>query len=252
MTTPVVLTSVQTDRAKSDLNADPKPPMRFIEKLAIVDVQFNARFVLESAMTKELFALAQGLGLDMFNRFKSNPTAGQTIPFTSTTQLGQAVLSGSDIKQVHKNVMKELDVLLQAQFQTGRVNINSLQATVKGKMQGNRDTLTNPNGIKTSPVVDINLLAAPLQAVIGRAFGGGTITVAAFDADQVTYGVTLKYELIDHFGVDNSDVLPPLPHGSAGQKSFWVLQHRHTPGFMPFVTQVFFSFRESNKWVPRK
>lgn len=250
---PVVLTAVTTDRNKSDLNASdpPQPALTPLQRAALLEVQFLPQFLLENSMKSELGLLAGGLGLDMFNTFKANTQAGREVIFTNASQLGQVVLNGSDIRQVHADVMKELDKLLQAQFQTGRVNINSLHALIPGKMQGNRDTFTNPVGIKTSPVVDIKKSAVALQAVIGQAFGGGTIRVTSFDADQATYGVTLNYELIDHFGVDNSDVLGPLPHGSQGQKSFWILQHRHKPGFNPFVTKVVYNFRESGRWAER-
>ncbi|HAO33410.1 MAG TPA: hypothetical protein DCQ84_10715, partial [Candidatus Competibacteraceae bacterium] len=80
----------------------------------------------------------------------------------------------------------------------------------------------------------------PLQAVIGGSFQGGQVALKEFSADSAkkTYKATLEYTLIDHFGVDNNDVLPPPPHGSPGQIAFWLLQHRYHPGHYPYLTTV--------------
>jgi hypothetical protein len=76
--------------------------------------------------------------------------------------------------------------------------------------------------------------------------------VTSFTADQASYEANLHYELIDHFGVDNSDLIFDGFHGTAGQKAFWLLQHRHGPGHKPFITTVKFDFQVSGRWAFRK
>ena len=44
--------------------------------------------------------------------------------------------------------------------------------------------------------------------------------------------------MIDHFDIDNGDVLLPPPHGSPGQIAFWILQQIRRPGHVPYVATV--------------
>lgn len=256
---PMILIAIFDDPNKSDLNAanPPVPSLTSRERgeLNFTGIPALGTFALESLMQAELFGTAQGLGNEMFNRFKSNPVAGASIVFRGSSELGQAVSRDSDFTvAVHDKIRLEFDAFIKAQAATGRINVNALQATTNGKMPGSdtRLTLTNPSGIKTPPIVRNGLngpggLAGPaLLAVIGGAFQGGVAAVAAFSVNRTppqSYSATLVYTLTDHFGVDNSDVVFDGFHGTPGQKAFWVLQHQHHPGHNPFVTTVVFEIQ---------
>jgi hypothetical protein len=52
-----------------------------------------------------------------------------------------------------------------------------------------------------------------------------------------TFTATLRFEICDDFGVDDTDLDPTTGHGSPGLFSFWVLQHERA-GQQPFVNFV--------------
>lgn len=54
------------------------------------------------------------------------------------------------------------------------------------------------------------------------------------------YSGNLRYELRDHFGVDDEDceVRARGIHGTPGQVAMWVLQHHASTGHRPFIDQV--------------
>jgi hypothetical protein len=54
------------------------------------------------------------------------------------------------------------------------------------------------------------------------------------------YSGILYYQLIDHFGVDDSDLdVDTHGRGSDSQVAFWVLQReRHNPGHMPYRVKI--------------
>jgi len=243
-TNPMILTAIFDDPNKSDLNADnpPRPRLTPRELNAVNSIGGLGTSALELLMRAELFVTAQGLGIEMFDRFKRNTVAGASITFDSKSNLGNEVITESDfVIAVHDKVRLEFDALIKAQFAKGRVNVNALQAKTSGRMvdSDTRLTLTNPAGVKTSPIVGTNSTLA-LLAVIGGRFQGGVVAVTAFSANTtlLSYEAKLVYTLTDHFGVDNSDVVFDGFHGTNGQKAFWLLQHQPPPGHKPFVTTV--------------
>ena len=229
-------------REKNDLNATdpPMPPLTASEDRMVKTLAGRTSLELEALMAGELFFLAGLLGVEMFNLFKNNPAAGRRIEFRAGSKLTKAVEATVSFESVHQKVHEEFNDLIKQQFFVRFVDPSRLEATKIGKGKFGRTLLFNPNGIKTSVDIAIPPTNIPLQAVIGGSFQGGQVALKEFSADSAkkTYKATLEYTLIDHFGVDNSDVLPPPPHGSPGQIAFWLLQHRHHPGHYPYLTTV--------------
>ena len=97
--------------------------------------------------------------------------------------------------------------------------------------------LANPNGVKDAPSVGFKFTSEPrLVALIGS-FQSATVILKSFEVDLSTFNfrATLHYGLVDHFGVDNSDVIFDFKgHGTSGQVAFWLLQHEARPGHIPY------------------
>ena len=239
---PMVLIKTFDNRNKSDLNSEdpPAPPLTFSEKLAILPFKFTPTIVLEGLMRSELFTFAQGLGVKMFELFKQNTNKDAAMLFPPQPLLAAKVEATAVFQKAHNAVRKEFEDAIKKQFASGKVDVNLLEAKTEGKGLFGRRQMMNPDGIKTSLDLAIPFTEVNLQAVIGGSFQGGQAALKAFSANAATatYTATLQYIMLDHFGVDNGDVVGPLPHGSPGQIAFWILQHRHRPGFMPYTTTV--------------
>jgi hypothetical protein len=253
-TPPLILIAIFDNPLKSDLDAadPPATPLTLREQLAIAGMDLLPTLVLEASMSGELALMAQSLGLEMFNHFVSNTTAGGPILFGTSTALSIKVAGTKGFEGLHDKIKVEFDGLLKAQFAAGKVDVRALEATTAGTASGGRRKLTNPAGIKTDPIVAFAKTELALHAVIGGQFQGGVVTVTAFTADATaaTYKATLQYKLLDHFGVDNSDVVFDGFHGTPGQKAFWVLQHQRHPGHNPYVTTVLIEREVSGSLTP--
>jgi hypothetical protein len=229
-------------KEKNDLNATnpPIPALSFLESVAVTAFLGRDRETLQAFMSAELQFFAGSIGMECFRRFVNNPKACDPSVFATTSDLSNKVEALDVFKKASAAVTAELDAALKKQAATGVLDVNLLEANTETKGKFGRPQRTNPNGIKTSVDLEISKLEVTLQAVIGGSFQGGKVSLMDFVANPVTmtYSATLQYTLIDHFGVDNGDVLPPPPHGSPGQISFWVLQHHHHPGHNPYITTV--------------
>ena len=244
---PMILIATFDSPGKSDLNASdpPVPLLTTLEKAAVTAIRIKDpfEFMRENEMSGELALVAGSLGLQMFALFVKNLSAGAAIKFPPQPNLAPKVEGTPAFKNHHDAVRLEFESALKKQFAAGKVDVRALEATTPGTSFG-RKTLTNPAGIKTPPDMAVSTggldQQIALKAVIGGKFQGGIVTLKAFSANAAaaTYTATLVYTLMDHFGVDNSDVVFDGFHGTPGQVAFWILQHEHRPGHNPFVTTV--------------
>lgn len=258
-TVPMILIQTFDNRVpsgeKNDLDASdpPIPPLNFFELIPVSLLDGRTTSDLERLMSLELNVIAGLVGVDMFKRFVNNPRAGAPIEFRSGSFLA-SVVDGSGIFQLaHTSVRLEFEAALKKQFAAGNVDVSKLEAKTNTRGRFGRPQLTNPDGVKTSLDLAIPRSELVLQAVVGGSFQGGQAALKAFTADAAaaTYTATLEYKLLDHFGVDNGDVLPnPPPHGSPGQIAFWILQHRRHPGHNPYVTTVVIERKVSGSLIP--
>jgi len=241
------------DSTKNDLNNTnpPQPKLTFLETLAVGLSIGDPVSLLEFKMSLELRTLAGIVGLDMFQRFKLNTFPKKVEEFNSGHGLGKLVEGLDVFKKAHDSIRSEFEDALKKQAATGTLDVNALEAKTNTAGKFGRPQLTNPDGIKTSLDLAIPRSQLQLQAVIGGSFQGGQAELIAFsaDANTGTYTATFKYIMIDHFGVDNGDVLGPPPHGSPGQVAFWVLQHTHGPGFCPYLTTVILERSVSGRFI---
>ena len=79
-----------------------------------------------------------------------------------------------------------------------------------------------------------------MVALVGS-FQAVTLFLTNFDVDlsTFTFRASLRFVLLDHFGIDNSDLVFDFKgHGLPGQAACWILQHEHGPTHTPFIYRV--------------
>lgn len=92
------------------------------------------------------------------------------------------------------------------------------------------------------PWVDLSLIHDRTCKICVGSMQGIHIWIKNFQASASppSYTATLKYQVRDHFGVDDEDceVASQGLHGTPGQVAMWVLQHHRRPGHCPWITVV--------------
>lgn len=182
--------------------------------------------------------------VSLFVRNSFTPSAASfgTI-FDVGTDLSNRVRNTAEFKKEHEGIRSDIDKALKRQFITGTIDFNKMkglkQRDPKFKVP---DFLGSPKGaglgVEEPARVGFSVFSSfGLGALIGD-FQGCKVVLKSFDVDQTknTYQATIRYEFVEHFGLDNSDVNPLSSpgHGTPGQVAFWLLQHKSRPGHMPF------------------
>jgi peptidoglycan hydrolase-like protein with peptidoglycan-binding domain len=236
-----ILAARDDDRNKEDLDSSdpPRVPLRPAEAaiVAAFDAQNPGTRSLEFAMRAELFVGAGSLGLSQLNNFIGNAESKKLITFDKDSEFAKLILASDEFKEAHAGVKRDLDDALKRQFVSRTIDFRKLRAK-KRKDKDGRDILGNEDGVKEPP--DISFEGGPLKVLIGNT-QGALVALKSFevDKDKATYRAGLTYEFTDHFGVDNSDLVPDgKGHGSPGQQAFWMLQHKFHPGHVPFIYKV--------------
>lgn len=176
------------------------------------------------------------------NAFTPSAASFGTI-FGVGTDLSNRVRNSAEFKKEHEGVRSDIDKALKKQFITGTIDFNKMKGGEQrdtkfkvpdfiGAKKGAGEGVEEPARVGFSVTSSFGL-----GALIGD-FQGCKVVLKSFDVDQSrnTYRATIRYEFVEHFGLDNSDVNPlsSLGHGTPGQVAFWLLQHKSRPGHMPF------------------
>jgi len=182
--------------------------------------------------------------VSLFVRNSFTPSAASfgTI-FDVGTDLSNRVRNSAEFKKEHEGVRSDIDKALKRQFLTGTIDFNKMkgvpQRDPKFKVPSFLGTPKGAGvGVEEPARVGFSVTSSfGLGALIGD-FQGCKVVLKSFIVDQSrsTYRATIRYEFVEHFGLDNSDVNPlsSLGHGTPGQVAFWLLQHKSRPGHMPF------------------
>ena len=93
---------------------------------------------------------------------------------------------------------------------------------------------------------NLGLVADTVVKICIGSFQGTEVSLTNFDfhiggtPPAGVYSGRLRYELRDHFGVDDEDCEVRIRglHGTPGQVAMWVLQHFAPTGHRPFIDQV--------------
>ena len=245
-----LITARLDNRQNDDLDAADRPlkASAFAQK-RVAAAKARSSDALGGDMLLELKLLAGSLGEQFFFAFKRNNIVGVDKRFPD---LNREVAKSGPFLEGHKFFAEKVEANLKAQFKAGLVDYhdlvtgNSLDRKFgevvperePGKLTGRMlPSIESPN-IEFSLTSD-----RALKTVIGF-IQGYRIFLKNFKASAgppAAYSATIHYEIIDHFGVNDSDCDKDVgTHGSGGQIAFWVLQHtRHEGGsYNPFRTIV--------------
>ena len=180
-----------------------------------------------STMKFELGKVAVDFGKDMAERFFRN-NAVKPILFSPGDRLTQKVQSSPTFLARQTELVNNITTILKKGIQQRKVcDYHDLAVAKKS--------------------VDFELPSFPflsepiLKGTIGG-MKGADVSLVKFDAnrDPRRWTGTLQYVLVDHFGVNDSDLIFGGGHGSQGQHCMWVLQHEHHPGNCPFISTFTF------------
>ncbi len=245
-----ILAKSVDDPNKSDLDtgSPPRIPLTAVQNVIISNMR--KQFEIEAIRSKKTAVAVQeeeALGeaqrvpdsAPLMRRFFTNTNPNHREVFDVGSGVSNRIGNSQGFATEHDGVVKDITQAIQAQFLTGTIDYRLMRGIGPQSKPGLE--LANKNGVKDAPSVGFKLFSEPaLLALIGS-FQAATVILKNFavDPSAFTFRATLRYELIDHFGVDNSDVVPDFGgHGTAGQVAFWLLQHEGRPGHTPYRVVV--------------
>lgn len=148
-----------------------------------------------------------------------------------------------------KRFESRLDENVKAQAKAGLIDFRDL-VTGTGPTRKTDDVPPTEPGAQTKrtlpaiePVIpQLSLVNDKVAKICIGSFQGCKIFMKSFTADAKTrsYNVQIRYQLFDHFGVDDDDceISRAGIHGTPGQVAMWVLQHFAGSGHRPFIDDV--------------
>jgi Putative peptidoglycan binding domain len=241
-----ILAKSVDDPNKSDLDtrSPPRKPLTGVEQFIINDRRFQFKTAAFTNNTTPV-AIQEREALDeaqkvpdsapLMRRFFTNTNPNHREVFDVGSGVSNRIANSQGFATEHNGVVSDITQAIQAQFLTGTIDYRLMRGF--GPQSKKDLELANPNGVKDAPSVGFKIQSEPLLLALIGSFQGATVILKNFsvDAANLTFRATLRYELIDHFGVDNSDVVPDLSgHGTSGQVAFWLLQHETPVGHTPF------------------
>jgi hypothetical protein len=215
---------------KSDLEDKPStPPLPnsaagLVARGLLGSARKSVTSSLENDMRRELFIGGRAAGIEVLDAFRTNNTPKAEIAFGVSSNLARLVQASSVFKRANETVKSFVTDALSESATSGILDYEALRESKKK---------VPPPRIGYSGV-------DPLHFVVGS-FQGSNILLEDYSANSTdrTYRAVLIYELIDHFGADDSDLVPDTSgHGSPGQVALWVLQRERHPNHEPFVLKV--------------
>ena len=236
---PVEISTVDDDLHKSDLSFRPAPSNSLSGSQLTKTIYMRQKTTpeLEQMMLDDLtnWGHAQ-FGPRLAGAFFANGSTPDGVPpFGAGSDFSNFVASTNGWKTARDNYRRQLDQKIKEFGKNGPFAPIILKGLVRppipsftvGNLLVNRATGGNPDG--------------SMKALVGS-FQGAHVFLSDFVMDPVSrdYSGTLFYQLIDHFGVDDSDLDVDIHgHGTDSQVAFWVLQReRHNPGHMPYRLKV--------------
>jgi len=237
--TPFLIATRSHNLLKEDLNSSPSAPRLPATRAgaaAGLFVESQRRlptFALEHLMREELMTVGAA-GLQSLSDFITNNLAKQEISYGFDSPLASLVIISPEFKRADTQVRKDITLALSDSAGGGVLDYHVLRQP---------DHKVTPPSINFSDFQKLHVLIGAAQDI--------NIFLEDFSADATsrTYTATLIYEIFDHFGSDDSDlVLDTSGHGSPGQIALWVLQRERHPGHQPFVVKVMIETVGSDKF----
>jgi hypothetical protein len=243
--TSLVISSMADDPSKDDLDSTPRPlksgsiAAQGRVKMALV----QPGLLLEMDLLRELYVGNTALSKTLFDAWLANPTP---MAVKSFPELDAAVAATPGFISAAREFEGRVQENLKAQFRLGLVDYRDLvtgsgPARIRGAAVANTETSkqTGRRLPSLEPVFpDLSMVADRAVKIVIGSFQGQTVTMQDFSVGtDASYTTTLRYELRDHFGVDDDDCEVTVNgfHGTPGQIAMWVLQHHRRPGHVPYI-----------------
>jgi hypothetical protein len=203
---------------------------------------------LNQALLKNEMAVGGDVAMELFRAWTAESAKpAQLRNFPSL----DGVMSGTPgFKAAAKQFEDRLRENVQAQARLALIDFRDL-VTGTGPKRGQSEDVPPTEPGKQSrrvlpaiePVIpNLSLIDDRVSKICIGSFQGVHIAMTGFTADAKTRSFTanLKYDIRDHFGVDDDDceVASRGIHGTPGQVAMWVLQHFAPQGHKPFIDQV--------------
>lgn len=242
-----LLTQVKDDPKKEDLDFAPRAVRASLLARARVEAaKLKPNFLLEADLGAEMLVGGKP-AIELFNAWKSNTTVSDRNFTSLDAEMAKTPGFTASAAAFEAEVQKNLS----AQFRAGSVDYHDL-VTGAGPVRKWSDTISGVEPGKVSsralpslspPGVSLSLTADRVCKICIGSIQGVSVKLSDFKASTSSPAVfsgTLKYEIRDHFGVDDDDCDVALKglHGTPGQVAMWVLQHHGRPGHMPWITVV--------------
>jgi hypothetical protein len=250
---PVEISTAADEIDKGDLKFKPvsnnELTAKQLEKVTILRQKSNSE--LEAIMRSELIKGGK-FGLQFLDSFIKNitaPSASFGIDHAVGSDFSNHV-AATGLWKIHSEIYrKQLDIQIKALGVNGPFDPKLLVGKVEAPRPSWNHGFTNVAsllfgvGLTLLPLIEQAKTEAGQMTVLIGSFQGCRVFLNEFemDGDIRTYKGTLLYQLVDHFGVDTSDLSnDPRGHGSPGQVAFWILaRERHNPnGHMPYRLRV--------------
>jgi hypothetical protein len=231
---PFLLVEEKDDPGKQDLSTNfafdfTQLPRSVQVKVALMRQNLSA-VEMERVMRAELLA---GAGLDgqkLHSQFSVNVATAGVVTFGPAESISQAVAHSAEFQSEAQQFEQKLDQQLKRQAAAGAIDFNSFPGPPLVRAPHVHYSLRQ-NGF--------NGLTRKLAVLFGS-FQGSKVSIKDFTVDPTNgnYSATLLYDLRDHFGADNQDLIDPFPHGTPGQFALWILQRSNLAGHRPFIPEV--------------
>jgi hypothetical protein len=239
---PVEISTVDDDLNKSDLSHRPAPSnsLSGSQLTKTIYMRQKTTFELEQMMLDDLSNYGHPeFGPKLARAFFANTSTPDGVSaFGADSDFSNFVARTNAWKTARDNYRRLLDQKIKQFGKNGPFGPLILKGFLRPPIPSFGVGAT---GLIWHRAVGSNDPDAAMKALVGS-FQGAHVFLNDFEMDPTTrkYSGTLFYQLIDHFGIDDSDLdVDTHGHGSDSQVAFWVLQReRHNPGHMPYRLKV--------------
>jgi hypothetical protein len=243
----LLIASVMDDPAKEDLDATTRPVRAgTVARARVAVAMVEPTAALEAYLLREML-VGGTVAVGLFNAWCRNSRRAEERNFPGLdTAMGETPGFVAAATRFEGFVRENL----RAQRRAGTIDYRDLVTGDGPARAGVGDSPRQERARSTGrtlpscppPDVDLDLRQDRTPKICIGSMQGIRIWIRSLRATEspAAYTATVKYEIRDHFGVDDDDceISRQGLHGTPGQVAMWVLQHHRRPGHMPWITVV--------------